>query len=190
MTDQGNVSADCYCRRMALICTSWTDENPGKRFATYMNSKRDGCSFWAWKDDPMFRRSKMIIPGLLRRINANEAEIQKLKKIQKKEIKNQKKYVLNRSTKQKKKSAKKSSKKEQKFAQKSSKNQQKSAKKSSKNSSKICTESIQMKTTIANKRISSSQTSSIDVCDGGTLIAEDKLPFLVGLEYPNLIHLP
>ncbi|KAL8458336.1 hypothetical protein ACS0TY_036006 [Phlomoides rotata] len=33
----------------------------------------------------MCQRSKMIIPGLLRRINANEAEIKKLKKIQKKE---------------------------------------------------------------------------------------------------------
>ncbi|KAL8491669.1 hypothetical protein ACS0TY_023314 [Phlomoides rotata] len=37
-----------------------------------MNSKRGGCFFWAWKDDPMCQRSKMIIPGLFRRINANE----------------------------------------------------------------------------------------------------------------------
>ncbi|KAL8478359.1 hypothetical protein ACS0TY_030318 [Phlomoides rotata] len=85
MTDQGDVSTDFYCRRRARIHTSWTDENPGRRFATCMNSRKNGCSFWKWNDDPMCQRSKMIIPGLLRRINANEAEIKKLKKIQKKE---------------------------------------------------------------------------------------------------------
>ncbi|KAL8543430.1 hypothetical protein ACS0TY_004098 [Phlomoides rotata] len=41
--------------------------------------RREGCVFWKWEDPEMCMRSKMIIPGLLRRVNAAEAEIEKLR---------------------------------------------------------------------------------------------------------------
>ncbi|KAL8539780.1 hypothetical protein ACS0TY_001401 [Phlomoides rotata] len=71
----------CYCGKKALIRTSWTDQNPGRRFLCCVNSRiriissyiyflrwrREGCVFWKWEDPEMCMRSKMIIPGLLRR---------------------------------------------------------------------------------------------------------------------------
>ncbi|KAL8556560.1 hypothetical protein ACS0TY_004131 [Phlomoides rotata] len=77
-TVEGNVA--CYCGKKALIRTSWTDQNPGRRFLCCVNSRRrEGCVFWKWEDPEMCMRSKMIIPGLLRRVNAAEAEIEKLR---------------------------------------------------------------------------------------------------------------
>ncbi|GER56895.1 GRF zinc finger containing protein [Striga asiatica] len=38
-----------------------------------------GCDFFDWYDPPMCRRSKIIIPGLLRKMNEREVEIKKLK---------------------------------------------------------------------------------------------------------------
>lgn len=37
-----------------------------------------GCGFFTWFDPPICSRSKAIIPGLLRRINRHEEEIESL----------------------------------------------------------------------------------------------------------------
>ncbi|GER39586.1 GRF zinc finger containing protein [Striga asiatica] len=73
-------SVDCYCGRRAVIRTSWTTENPGRRFqACLKNEEEGGCVFFDWNDPPMCRRAKALIPGLLKKMNASEEEILKLK---------------------------------------------------------------------------------------------------------------
>ncbi|KAL4591453.1 hypothetical protein LXL04_004419 [Taraxacum kok-saghyz] len=83
-------------RRNALMRTSWTDLNPGRRFWGYPNpfsvsisyafsfffcsySKRSTCGFIGWIDGPMCERSKHVIPGLLRSMNRVERALEKSK---------------------------------------------------------------------------------------------------------------
>ncbi|KAK6163403.1 hypothetical protein DH2020_000267 [Rehmannia glutinosa] len=77
-------SIDCYCGRRAVMRTSWTEDNPGRRFHACLSYNRGGCKFFDWEDPPMCRRSKVIIPGLLKRLNARDAEIEKLQLTNKK----------------------------------------------------------------------------------------------------------
>ncbi|CAA0810016.1 DNA topoisomerase 3-alpha [Striga hermonthica] len=67
-------SLDCQCGKRAVLRTSWTDDNPGRRFHSCLSWKRGGCKFFEWEDPPICRRAKSIIPGLLRRVNALEDE--------------------------------------------------------------------------------------------------------------------
>nr|GMC71945.1 uncharacterized protein LOC109193515 [Ipomoea batatas] len=81
----GDAKSICYCHcgQRLKIQTSWTDANLGRRYweCAYDNQGMGvgGCGFVRWFDPPMCSRSKMIIPGLLRRINRNEQEIEVLK---------------------------------------------------------------------------------------------------------------
>ncbi|KAK6151949.1 hypothetical protein DH2020_014584 [Rehmannia glutinosa] len=68
----------CHCGTLAVIRTSWTTDNPGRRFQSCRQFDRGGCSFFAWKDPPMCRRAKAIIPGLLKRINDMCKELEKM----------------------------------------------------------------------------------------------------------------
>nr|GEV78699.1 zinc finger, GRF-type [Tanacetum cinerariifolium] len=61
----------CTCGQQAMVKTSWTDGNSGRRFygcPTYLSN----CPFLGWVDAPMCPRSVDIIPGLLRRLNGLE----------------------------------------------------------------------------------------------------------------------
>ncbi|CAI9296044.1 unnamed protein product [Lactuca saligna] len=58
----------CFCRKWAIVRTSWTDNNPGRRFWGCPDPN-SSCGFIGWYDEPMCARSKVIIPGLLRTIN-------------------------------------------------------------------------------------------------------------------------
>nr|KAJ0216477.1 hypothetical protein LSAT_V11C300119530 [Lactuca sativa] len=58
----------CVCRKWAIVRTSWTDNNPGRRFWGCPDPN-SSCGFIGWYDEPMCARSKVIIPGLLRTIN-------------------------------------------------------------------------------------------------------------------------
>ncbi|CAH1448084.1 unnamed protein product [Lactuca virosa] len=59
----------CFCGKVALVKTSWTPLNPGRRFfACPMNIFV--CGFIGWLDPLMCARSKAIIPGLLRHLNS------------------------------------------------------------------------------------------------------------------------
>ncbi|XP_074570430.1 uncharacterized protein LOC141827046 [Curcuma longa] len=65
----------CRCGLLAKIITSWTADNPGRRFAICsLYENEGGCGFWAWIDDEICSRSTQVIPGLLRRINKLEAD--------------------------------------------------------------------------------------------------------------------
>ncbi|KAK6138994.1 hypothetical protein DH2020_027264 [Rehmannia glutinosa] len=69
----------CFCGKTAVIRTSWTDDNPGRRFQSCLNFKRGGCQFFSWEDPPMCNRARQIIPGLLRKINKIQDELEKMK---------------------------------------------------------------------------------------------------------------
>ena len=61
----------CHCGAQAVVKTSWTNTNPGRRFWAH-------CGFIDWLDPPMCPRSTIIIPGLLNRINNQRAQMQEL----------------------------------------------------------------------------------------------------------------
>ncbi|KAK9049659.1 hypothetical protein SSX86_031373 [Deinandra increscens subsp. villosa] len=55
----------CYCGRFAIVRTSKTDTNPGRRF--YCCAEQgSNCGFFMWFDPPMCARSTELIPGLLK----------------------------------------------------------------------------------------------------------------------------
>ncbi|PWA44743.1 zinc finger, GRF-type [Artemisia annua] len=67
----------CRCGNVAIIKTSWTDRNPGRRFFWCPNVMIWGsdCGTFGWIDPPMCQRAIEIIPGLLRARNALEENI-------------------------------------------------------------------------------------------------------------------
>ncbi|XP_057793164.1 uncharacterized protein LOC131009773 [Salvia miltiorrhiza] len=48
----------------ASIMTSWTDENPGRRFYGCRNWKKKNCGFFDWIDEPINGRAKQVINEL------------------------------------------------------------------------------------------------------------------------------
>ncbi|XP_021833751.1 uncharacterized protein LOC110773532 [Prunus avium] len=70
----------CHCGNQCRLTTSWTDNNPGRRFwgcADY--GVRRGCAFFEWYDPQVCERSKIVICGLLKRLRKEEEENRKLK---------------------------------------------------------------------------------------------------------------
>ncbi|CAN1318743.1 hypothetical protein LINPERPRIM_LOCUS30932 [Linum perenne] len=66
----------CVCGAEVVVLTSWMEDNPGRRFFRCgkmkngsMNGKRH---YFAWLDKPMPFRAKVVINGLLRKIDALE----------------------------------------------------------------------------------------------------------------------
>ncbi|KAL3630978.1 hypothetical protein CASFOL_023962 [Castilleja foliolosa] len=70
----GNATAvRCHCGIQLQLVTSWTDDNPGRRFQACPNYKMSSCcGFFRWFDEEMCSRSKEVIPGLLRKTNKLE----------------------------------------------------------------------------------------------------------------------
>ncbi|CAI9276362.1 unnamed protein product [Lactuca saligna] len=64
--------------REAVVRTSWTSANPGRRFLS-CPQKGSRCRFLGWIDPPMCARSMLIIPGLLRNINNVNYQVARLK---------------------------------------------------------------------------------------------------------------
>ncbi|XP_017225141.1 uncharacterized protein LOC108201361 [Daucus carota subsp. sativus] len=78
----------CQCGLVPVLKTSWTDNNPGRRFWScrmYLRNKRKGCGYYRWHDPPVEGRSKNIIPDLLRKIEMLEEEIKELKRKEQKD---------------------------------------------------------------------------------------------------------
>nr|KAJ0191033.1 hypothetical protein LSAT_V11C800407600 [Lactuca sativa] len=75
----------CFCGREAVVRTSWTSANPGRRFLScpqkglFFYVKGSRCRFLGWIDPPMCARSMLIIPGLLRNINNANYQVARLK---------------------------------------------------------------------------------------------------------------
>jgi len=58
----------CYCGVDSPLVTSWTDENPGRRFhgcGRYFVKRK--CNFFRWYDPEVPDRQKKIIRALLRK---------------------------------------------------------------------------------------------------------------------------
>ncbi|KAH7843898.1 hypothetical protein Vadar_022068 [Vaccinium darrowii] len=72
--DHGMFCSVCRGRRIQGI--SWTNRNLGRRYVKCPNIV---CDDFVWIDPAMCARSKQIIPGLLRRINKAESEIETAK---------------------------------------------------------------------------------------------------------------
>lgn len=62
----------CYCGNWVVPKTAWTTSNAGRRFFSC-----DRCRFFRWLDDPLCQRARVIIPGLIRRINNLEAQLKR-----------------------------------------------------------------------------------------------------------------
>ncbi|GJV82861.1 zinc finger, GRF-type containing protein [Tanacetum coccineum] len=66
------MAARCTCGLEAVIRTSWTNQNPGRRFYGCPKLSPTCVNFLRWYDPPMCQRSVQIILGLLR--SRNELE--------------------------------------------------------------------------------------------------------------------
>ncbi|GJR94619.1 zinc finger, GRF-type containing protein [Tanacetum coccineum] len=66
------MAARCACGLEAVIKTSWTNRNPGRRFYGCPTLSPTCVNFLMWYDPPMCQRSVQIISGLLR--SRNELE--------------------------------------------------------------------------------------------------------------------
>ncbi|KAI7729247.1 hypothetical protein M8C21_026460, partial [Ambrosia artemisiifolia] len=62
----------------AILKTSWTNDNPGRRFYS-CPLENNACRYFKWFDPPMCLRSTKIIPGLLRSKNNLEEQVTSLK---------------------------------------------------------------------------------------------------------------
>ncbi|KAL7143962.1 hypothetical protein ABFS83_08G226700 [Erythranthe nasuta] len=65
----------CRCGLKLEVKTSWTPLNPGRRFVTCPHRGDKGCKLFIWCDPEMCERSKQIIPGLLKKIDSLEAQL-------------------------------------------------------------------------------------------------------------------
>ncbi|KAF5768846.1 putative transcription factor GRF family [Helianthus annuus] len=69
----------CNCGQDAIIVTSWTDLNPGRRFYSCPTMNPNCGRFIGCVDPPMCSRAVAIIPGLLRHRNQVDAELAKMR---------------------------------------------------------------------------------------------------------------
>ncbi|KAL4311510.1 hypothetical protein GQ457_01G005740 [Hibiscus cannabinus] len=69
-----NSSPLCYCGVPAALRTSWTKDNPGRRFFGCPNFQKKirNCRFFKWFDAEIPDRSKVVIVGLLKSKGAME----------------------------------------------------------------------------------------------------------------------
>ncbi|GFP80426.1 hypothetical protein PHJA_000186000 [Phtheirospermum japonicum] len=72
----------CHCdgEKTLNLKTSWTKRNPGRRYWACPKYGTNGyCGIFIWLDGEMCERSKQIIPGLLKKIDKFEDEINECK---------------------------------------------------------------------------------------------------------------
>ncbi|WCJ24681.1 hypothetical protein M5689_006621 [Euphorbia peplus] len=73
----------CDCGFEAAVRTSWTNENPGRRFYNCRNNgNRIRCNYFEWIDDPLDDRAMSIVLGLLRKLDKIEKECARLRDIE------------------------------------------------------------------------------------------------------------
>ncbi|KAL8046255.1 hypothetical protein ABFX02_08G165700 [Erythranthe guttata] len=65
----------CHCGLAVKVQTSWTDLNPGRRFVTCPTRGANKCQFYYWCDAKICDRGKIIIPGLLKKLNALQSKV-------------------------------------------------------------------------------------------------------------------
>ncbi|XP_058784113.1 uncharacterized protein LOC131658880 [Vicia villosa] len=68
----------CYCGLDAPLVTSWTSQNPGRRFygcGLYKLQGRKGCAYFEWYDEQLEERSNEVINSLLKKVNKLKKEL-------------------------------------------------------------------------------------------------------------------
>ncbi|KAL2521550.1 uncharacterized protein Fot_25473 [Forsythia ovata] len=71
----------CMCRRSATMRTSWTENNPGRRFLECsFYGRSDACNYFKWVNPLVQTRYKSIINGLLRNANHKDELVKKLQR--------------------------------------------------------------------------------------------------------------
>ncbi|CAN1149676.1 hypothetical protein LINPERPRIM_LOCUS38714 [Linum perenne] len=69
----------CVCGAEVVLLTSWTVENPRRRFFRCGSMTKGSVSrtrhYFAWFDDPIPFRAKVVINGLLRKLETMENTI-------------------------------------------------------------------------------------------------------------------
>lgn len=67
----------CYCGRLVVVRTTWTNSNAGKRFVNCVQG-RVGCNYFRWIEDPVCDHGRTMICGLLGRVRALEADLERI----------------------------------------------------------------------------------------------------------------
>ncbi|KAL2529157.1 uncharacterized protein Fot_21758 [Forsythia ovata] len=71
----------CMCGRNATMRTSWTENNPGRRFlGCSFYGRPDTCDYFKWVDPIVHPRYKSVINGLLMNANHKDALEKKLQR--------------------------------------------------------------------------------------------------------------
>ncbi|KAL5190474.1 hypothetical protein HKD37_04G009908 [Glycine soja] len=71
-TSKARSRVFCLCNIEAPLVTSWTEENPGRRFygcGLYKDTGRKRCNFFQWHDPIGNNRQKKIIVGLMKEVD-------------------------------------------------------------------------------------------------------------------------
>uniref|UniRef100_A0A2N9J4M7 GRF-type domain-containing protein n=1 Tax=Fagus sylvatica TaxID=28930 RepID=A0A2N9J4M7_FAGSY len=74
----------CHCREKVVKVTSWTAQNPGRRFYGCVNYwSGNGCNYFEWADDVICERGKEVICEQMEKIASLSVELAKSKKREK-----------------------------------------------------------------------------------------------------------
>ncbi|GMY18095.1 hypothetical protein FCV25MIE_13334 [Fagus crenata] len=70
----------CNCREKLVKVTSWTAQNPGRRFYGCVNYwSGNGCNYFEWVDDVICERGKEVICEQMEKIASLSVELAKSK---------------------------------------------------------------------------------------------------------------
>ncbi|XP_062114509.1 uncharacterized protein LOC133825609 [Humulus lupulus] len=65
----------CDCGLQSVVRTSWTKQNPGRRFRTCSRVKSDGgCDFFRWVDSESSSSQRGMVPGWVRSFEAEDGK--------------------------------------------------------------------------------------------------------------------
>ncbi|KAK8692057.1 hypothetical protein V6N13_075539 [Hibiscus sabdariffa] len=70
----------CGCGFSAQLRTSWSNDNPGRRFFGCKNHGslvHHACRYFSWFGPPMTPRARVVMVGLLKKIKTNEVQRRK-----------------------------------------------------------------------------------------------------------------
>ncbi|MBA0556469.1 hypothetical protein Golob_026567, partial [Gossypium lobatum] len=68
--EMSEVIAVCYCGNPTKLNTSWSNDNPGRRFfgcKKFGSGFQKPCQFFSWFDPPLTPYSQIVLLGLLKK---------------------------------------------------------------------------------------------------------------------------
>ncbi|KAB2062827.1 hypothetical protein ES319_A10G177000v1 [Gossypium barbadense] len=73
--DMPQVILVCYCGNPAKLNTSWSNDNPSRRFfgcKKFGSGFRKPCRFFSWFDPTLTPRLRVVLLGLLKKVKTLE----------------------------------------------------------------------------------------------------------------------